>query len=707
MHFFMHFFRKWLSWSWVRTLKIDILTLFISLTLITFICVMCYSFIRNYDAILKYSKGTMERNASIVVERVNNIEEDATQILETSEAIFPIYQQYPISSPQLRLYMLNILKFYPYTASLFFAYPSGNRILVKTMEASVQSHFMTDPQKLLPTNTTYIVKIMDLKHPPEIWYYMDADFKVLASETFAKPTIDVKTRPWWQGALQNPQLYWTPVYAYVHTHEHGITASQAVYDAHHQLVGVIGADASLIGLSRFLTDQKIGKSGRAFIINEDGEVLAPDLKSLDHGKISAQVVEAVIAYHQKTHNHNFSIQVNHVRYLSYITHIPAKFNKKWLIVAIVPFSDFFSDLINVQFQVILITLFILGISILVIIYFSKRISQPIVGLAKEIDKITNLSLDSETRILSHIVEIRMMDTSVASLRAALRSFSRYVPKEIVHQLLAQGREIALHVDKKKLTIFFSDIKDFTTIAETTSLRTLMPLLNNYFDGISKIILQFEGTIDKYIGDSVMAIWGAPVETSEHAILACMAALKCQVFVHEFNQQCRREGKPEFLTRFGISSGTVVVGNIGTLERMNYTVIGDAVNTAARLQVTDKIYHVSIIISEQVYKQTKGRFLVRPLDTVEVKGKKTKIKIYELVALHEDDPEIGPTPQQAELCALFTEAYQEFIAGNYKHAQELFTAIHQKFPEDYPTEFYLERLRGNHIEPTSLPPEQIS
>src|SRR5262249_43538282 len=161
------------------------------------------------------------------------------------------------------------------------------------------------------------------------------------------------------------------------------------------------------------------------------------------------------AYFKKTDDHNFSFEFHHTRYLVYISNAPHLFHQNWQILTIVPFSEFFGDLIKTQFKEILITLMILLFAILIIIYFSNRISKPIVALAKEIDKITNLSLSSEKRIFSHIIEIRTMDSSVASLRAAIRSFSHYVPKEIVKELLSQGQEITLQVEKKKLTIFFS------------------------------------------------------------------------------------------------------------------------------------------------------------------------------------------------------------------------------------------------------------
>ena len=119
--------------------------------------------------------------------------------------------------------------------------------------------------------------------------------------------------------------------------------------------------------------------------------------------------------------------------------------------------------------------------------------------------------------------------------------------------------------------------------------------------MSKTILSSHGTIDKFLGDGIMAFWGAPIEFSDHTARACTAALRCQAMLLKLNQKRREEGDPEFLTRFGINTGTVIVGNIGTEDRLNYTIIGDAVNTASRLQKVNKIYHTSIIISEDAYK----------------------------------------------------------------------------------------------------------
>ncbi len=636
----------------------------------------------------------MERNSLALIERVTHIQNEAEQVLNNTSGLSIGKKNLSYNDPELQLFMLNLLKFNPDISSFFIAFNSGSRVLVKKIDTSSQTTFISRPEVLLPANARYIVKVMDpaITPIPEFWYYLDQNFSIVDQEKFPHITIFTKTRPWYLGASQSKQIYWTNPYYYIHTHDLGITASNAINDKDGNLKMILGVDISFIELSNFLKKQTIGQYGHAFLTDQSGKLLIPSFSGPNAKRIPPEALKAALSYFKKTNDRNFSFKFHHTRYLSYVSNMPAIFGQHWLIITIVPFSDFFSDLIKTQMEVTLITLIILMFSILIIIYFSKRISNPIVALASEVDKITNLDLSSHRRIFSYIIEIRTMDASVASLREAMRSFSRYVPKEIVKQLLAQGKEITLHVDKRRLTILFSDIQDFTTISETNSLSILMPLLNEYFDGLSKIILENQGTIDKYIGDSIMAFWGAPLVAPNHAELACRTALLCRHFLIDFNEKCREQGKPQLLTRFGISAGPVVVGNIGTLERMNYTVIGDAVNTAARLQVTDKIYHVSIIISEEVYMQTDQKFLVRPLDTVAVRGKKEKIKIYELVALEAEGTPIGATKAQRDLCDSFAHAYKTFSEGDYVTAQQLFEAIHQKFPNDFPTEFYLNRLK---------------
>jgi adenylate cyclase len=220
----------------------------------------------------------------------------------------------------------------------------------------------------------------------------------------------------------------------------------------------------------------------------------------------------------------------------------------------------------------------------------------------------------------------------------------------------------------------------------------MPLLAEYFDEMSRVILENQGTIDKYIGDSIMAFWGAPTEINQPALHACDSALYSLALLKKINAKRSSNEQPQFITKFGIDTGMVIVGNIGTNERMNYTAIGDPVNAAARLQVINSTYHTSIIISENVYTQVKNHFLTRPLDIVNVKGKEKKIKIYELIAKNTPDTLIGATETQKALCRGFTAAYNEYELGNKEISLNLFKELSLAFPNDEPTKFFMKKIK---------------
>lgn len=233
---------------------------------------------------------------------------------------------------------------------------------------------------------------------------------------------------------------------------------------------------------------------------------------------------------------------------------------------------------------------------------------------------------------------------------------------------------------------FSDIKDFTSISESFPVETLLFILENYYEVLSTIILQSEGTIDKYIGDSIMAFWNAPQRVSDHVKKACLAALLCHKacnIAYREHQMCH------WATRFGLHTGEVIVGNIGTNDRMNYTIIGDIVNAASRVTDLNKQYNTSIIITEEIKKEIGDDFITRPLDFILVRGKSVKIRIYELAGTAEG--ELAATPGQKQLFQEFTKGYDLFIEGKNSEAKQQFLEVLKQFPDDTPTKLYLERV----------------
>jgi len=209
-------------------------------------------------------------------------------------------------------------------------------------------------------------------------------------------------------------------------------------------------------------------------------------------------------------------------------------------------------------------------------------------------------------------------------------FDVYVNRELVDQLIDNPNQFRLGGEKRELSILFSDVKGFTNISESMDPADLVVLLNEYLGAMTEIVFKYGGTLDKYIGDAVMAFWGAPVPQEDHAKSCCWAALEMQEKLEELRKKWRSEGKPELYARIGINTGQVIVGNMGSESRFNYTVMGDSVNLAARLEPANKAFGTSIIVSEFTNEQIYEFCRTRELATITVQGKAKPIKIFELV-----------------------------------------------------------------------------
>src|SRR3990167_996157 len=218
------------------------------------------------------------------------------------------------------------------------------------------------------------------------------------------------------------------------------------------------------------------------------------------------------------------------------------------------------------------------------------------------------------------------------MKQSLRSFQKYVPAALVRQLIKLGTAAEVGGEKKSMAFLFSDIRDFTTISERLNPSDLAKYICDYFDALSSIIIANRGTIDKYIGDAIMAFWGAPLPEADPCRQAAKSALECVRRLENLNEKWQLEGRPELFTRFGIHVGDAIVGNFGSSERLNYTAIGDVTNTASRLEGINKIYGTQILVSDAVYRVIKEQFVLRLVDCVILKGKNEPSYIYELIAV---------------------------------------------------------------------------
>ncbi len=275
------------------------------------------------------------------------------------------------------------------------------------------------------------------------------------------------------------------------------------------------------------------------------------------------------------------------------------------------------------------------------------------------------------------------------------TFSKYVSPAVVDELLKSAENLKLGGRKQVMTVFFSDVRGFTTISEKLSPTDLSKLLNRYLTPMTELVFKNTGTLDKYMGDAIMAFFGAPILNPQHPHQACRCALQNLVKLKEINDEFRAENLPEIDIGIGINTGEMSVGNMGSNIVQNYTVMGDSVNLASRLEGINKTYGTRIIISEFTQKLVSDTFVTREVDRVKVKGKLEPVRIFELVS------EGAATPDQEKWITAFTTAYSQYHQRKFAEAIETFSNCIRLRSGDPVSDLYIERCNDFIAEP---PPE---
>ena len=275
-------------------------------------------------------------------------------------------------------------------------------------------------------------------------------------------------------------------------------------------------------------------------------------------------------------------------------------------------------------------------------------------------------------------------------------FGHYLNPAVVNILVNEPEKAKLGGDKRELTIFFSDIASFTTISEHyhKNPEGLVELLNEYLDEMTSIVLKYDGTLDKYEGDALMAFWGAPLPQKDHALRTCYAALDMQKRLAELRPKWKKEGKPELAARCGVNTGIVIVGNMGGKDRFDYTVIGDSVNLASRLEGANKQYQSQIMISDFTFNHVKGKVVTRELDLIQVKGKTEPVKVFELLG----KTGMPMTENQKQSLELYHEGLKLYRERKWEEAIAYFQQSFSLDEACYVAQIYTQRASLYQINP---------
>jgi adenylate cyclase len=276
------------------------------------------------------------------------------------------------------------------------------------------------------------------------------------------------------------------------------------------------------------------------------------------------------------------------------------------------------------------------------------------------------------------------------------AFQYYLTASVINEMLKDPTKLKLGGDKKDLSVLFSDIRGFTTISEKLTPEELVHLLNEYLTAMTDIVFKYDGMLDKYMGDAIMAVFGAPLDQPDHAKRACLTALDMLSELHRLQKKWQDEGKPVLNIGVGINSGDMVVGNMGSEMRFDYTVMGDMVNLGSRLEGINKEYGSNIIFSEFTYNAVKDSMCCRELDMVRVKGKKMPVKIYELLGEKKDES------KWKEFISTFEQGLVLYRASQWDEAIATFQKVLAIRPEDGASLMYIERSKNLKENPPPAP-----
>ena len=520
--------------------------------------------------------------------------------------------------------LLSLVRNLPQVSSIYLGYDDGDYYSMSGQRS---------PERLAafgaPSGTAFVEQVIlrsDRDRAFSVIGFLDTLGNQFASDTARGSTFDPRTRPWYRQALATDDVVRTGVYRFAGSGTAGLSVSRR-HDN-----GVVGVDITLGALEQFLDSAPQAATGLLALVGEDGQVLARSAPA-DAASEAAQnrLLAMTIARTQTDPAFAFgTLDIDGHRWIVRVSEIGLGAEATETLVVAMPVSDVIAPIQRETGNAVLVSLFIFLLAIPLIWLISARMSRPLLRLVAEADRIRRFDLGDGGAGFSRVDEIERLQRAMAAMRANLRMFAIYVPKTLVKLLAQQGATPAIGGTRRDVTVLFMDLENFTPMAAGLEPEAVMARMSDYFEAVTRILLAHDATIDKYIGDGVMAFWNAPVDTPDHAGRACRAALEIADAARLKTRDWSCDGIPPVRTRIGVHCGDAVVGNVGSSDRMNYTALGSTVNLAARLEKLNRDLDTEVLISGAVAARVEGRFTCRPAGEIVPTGFRAPVAVFELI-----------------------------------------------------------------------------
>lgn len=438
---------------------------------------------------------------------------------------------------------------------------------------------------------------------------------------------------------------------------------------------------------RLLGDIPVAKTGGAFVVDGAGGIrVAPERPQASIAHLLPVVAEAgrmVAARPRDMLNVVDGRRITDQGASYRVAFSPLEFNG-WQFLVIVPEADFLGEIARTTERLLIgLTVFALAASVLVALLAQRVLAKPVAALTADLYNVETFQLDRIVYRPSRLREFNVFSAAVTRMAAGLSDFAKFIPTDLVRMLVADGVRAEPGGDTRPLTVFFADVAGFTTLSERIG-TDVIGIVSRYLDAMSDVVERNGGTVDKFIGDAVMAFWGAPRADEQQARRACLCALEALDAIEGYGIT---DDRGEALSiRIGLHSGPAVVGNIGSPRRLNYTAIGDTVNVASRLESANKVFGTRILVSDATLRQAGDSFVTREVAAVAVSGRFGSLVVHELIGRAEGAP---PRPWLSDY-ALALACYRQ---RDFTHAARHLAAVLAARPDDGPALWLQHRIRS--------------
>lgn len=473
-------------------------------------------------------------------------------------------------------------------------------------------------------------------------FFLDASGRKMQDERVAPSDFDPRQRAWYQGAKGGASAVATGPYASATTGALAMTISQATSKSP---ATVIGADVLLTRLTDFVAKELLTPNSVVFIADAKGVpvihssrdvmqkiLAAANDKAADASKRADPLTRSLSRLLEARDGRVEAVNVEGRTYVVMTSKLDSTllFAGSTIVMA-APIDELLGPAYDMLFQGLFVAAGVVVVVIVGAVVLAGMITRSLNQLTVGAQRLRELDFQAELDVPSRVREIHMLSGAMRQAREAIFTFALYVPKELVRKGIESGEFSRRTATRHEVTAIFTDIYDFTTISERNSPEAVVTMLSDYFDILNRKVNEHNGTIIQFLGDSIFAMWNAPVPDENHAENACRSALAMRDALDQFNASQRSKGLPEFRTRFGIHTGDAVVGSVGAVDRLQYTAMGDTINVASRLEGMNKEHGTTILASREVYERCHGAILFRPLGEGHAKGRKEEIDLYEVVS----------------------------------------------------------------------------